>query len=151
MTSIVKNEPLSASSIRRILLDLKLKSYMSEKKPLLTPSMAKKRLAWCRKYKDKDQAFWQKVIFSDETVICIRSNALMQRCRRFPWDSPYNPKFIRSTVKHPLSVMVWQLLLEERVWHRPATGARSSCVNTPGPKAEREWPVTRPWPSLQSA
>ena len=106
-TFIVQNCPLSAPSIRRILLKLKLRSYVSKKKPLITPSMAKKRLAWCKKYVKKDPGFWQKVIFSDETEIFIRSNALMQRCRRFPWDSPYNRRFIRPTVKHPLSVMVW--------------------------------------------
>ena len=95
------------ATIRRNLLTLKAKSYVRKKKPLITPTMAKKRLAWCKKYKDKDLAYWQKVIFSDETMISINANSLMQKHRRFPWQSPLDPRFIKPTVKYPLSIMVW--------------------------------------------
>lgn len=107
---------ISASGIRRILLKNKLKSYISQKKPLITKSMAKKRLAWCKKYKNKEISFWENVIFSDETMITIRNDSLMQRCRRFPWSNPFNTKYIRPTVKYPLSIMMWGCFSKH---HRP--------------------------------
>ena len=107
MASIRKQKKISSPTIRRNLVKMNARSYVSKKKPLITQTMAKKRLAWCKKYRDKDQAFWQRVIFSDETMISIKSNSLMQRHRRFPWQSPLDPRFIRPTVKHPLSIMVW--------------------------------------------
>ena len=101
------NKSITGSAIRKILIKNGFKSYISKRNPLLTKAMSKKRLSWCHKYKNKDNKFWQNVAFSDETMISILDTSLMQRCRRFPWSSPYENKFIRPTVKYPLSVMIW--------------------------------------------
>ena len=76
------------------------------KKPLLTKAMKKKRLDFCRKYKDWTSEQWQKVMFSDESTFrLVRGNS---KIVRRPSDvSRYDPLYTVKTVKHAVSVMVW--------------------------------------------
>ncbi len=54
---------MSERSIQRHLqITLKLPSRSAAQKPLLTPKMKKKRLAFCRAYKDWTAKDWEKVM-----------------------------------------------------------------------------------------
>lgn len=98
---------LSERRIQEILRDvLKLPSRSAAKKPLLTKAMKKKRLAFCKKYKDWTEEQWSHVMFSDESMFkCIRSAST--KVRRPVNSNRYDPRFTVKTVKHPEQVMVW--------------------------------------------
>ena len=69
--------------------------------------MKAKRLEWCKKYAGKPLDFWEKVLFSDETMICINLNSVQNKIRRFPWQSSLTPNLVRNSVKFPLNQMFW--------------------------------------------
>ena len=98
---------ISKSTVRRILSRNGLKSFIAKKKPLLTKKMANKRMDFCKKYGNEKEDFWSRVIFTDESTISINPGFAMQRVRRYSISDPYVPKYIRPTIKHPISVMVW--------------------------------------------
>jgi len=98
---------ISSSYVRTILLKYKLKSYVASKKPLLTKKMTLKRLEWCNKYASKNDEFWSKVIFSDESTFTLNSNNGKRLIRRFSYENNLQSKYIRQTIKHPTSVMIW--------------------------------------------
>ena len=74
------------------------------KKPLLNQRMRKQRLEFCHQYKYWTIADWEKVMFSDESTF-LQLSSYKSFVRR-PIGSSLGPKYIQSTVKHPLSVMV---------------------------------------------
>ncbi len=85
---------------------LDLPSRSAAQKPLLTPKMIKKRLAFCRQYKNWTEADWAKVMYSDESTFrCIRS--IKSRVRRPKGSNRFDPRYTSTTVKHPDSVMIW--------------------------------------------
>ena len=83
------------------------KSYISKKKPFISKNNAKQRLTWCKKYITKDSSYWENVLFSDESLILLNKNSLQYKHRRFHWSSANGPQYIRPTVRHPISVMIW--------------------------------------------
>ena len=97
--------PVAPRTIRNILHHSGLRWYTSMNKPFLTKKMKLKRLDWCKKYATKPLDFWEKVLFSDETMVSINLNSVQNKIRRFPWQSSLNPRLIRNTVKHPLTQM----------------------------------------------
>ena len=105
--NINRIEPISSSIVRRNLCKLGLRSYSARKKPLLTRKMRKKRLQWCKKYQHKTSDFWNRVLFTDETMIELNLNSIMNRVRRFSLDNPYQKRFIAEKVKNPQKVMFW--------------------------------------------
>ena len=90
----------------RLQKDLGLPSRRAAKKPMLTRTMKKKRLNFCKKYADWSSESWKKVMFSDESTFrLVRGGSkIIRRPRNV---SRYDPKFTVKTVKHPESVMVW--------------------------------------------
>jgi transposase len=54
------------TTLYRALKDEGITNWISKKRPLLTPQLAAKRLAWCLKRKDWTWEDWCKIIFSDE-------------------------------------------------------------------------------------
>lgn len=108
----LKNEVAGWSkiSVRRIQevlqKDLNMPARKAAKKPLLTPQMVKKRLAFCRKFSSWTPEQWEKVMFSDESTFrLINPRGVIVRrpttlCR-------YKHRYTISTVKHSASVMVW--------------------------------------------
>lgn len=80
---------------------------MAKKKPIITRKMATKRLMFAKKYLDRNESFWSRVLFTDETCISIDRKSAMQRVRRSSFTDPFSSKFISPTTKHPLNIMIW--------------------------------------------
>ena len=99
--------PTSPQYIRKILFDFGLRSYVAKCKPLLTKRMRSQRLRFAKKYINKTDEFWKKVIFSDESYIELNYNSIMNRIRRFKTTYPYNPTLCRPRIRHPIKIMVW--------------------------------------------
>ena len=81
--SFNKDRAITSSTVQKLLFKFGLRSYSAPNKPFLSFAMKKKRLAWCKKYQNKEPGFWHNVIFSDETYIHINMNKAMNRIRRF--------------------------------------------------------------------
>jgi hypothetical protein len=77
-----------------------LKSYVQQKKPLLSQAQKHKRLAFATKFKDFD---WKSVIFSDETTFQLMGN---KGRRRFWATSPAEVP-TAPAVKYPEKLHVW--------------------------------------------
>ncbi|KAG0729791.1 Transposable element Tcb1 transposase [Chionoecetes opilio] len=107
-----KNHPalLGNVSVRtiqhRLQISLKLPTRRAANKPLLTEAMKKKRLSFCKRYRQWTPEQWKKVMFSDEST--FRLVRMASTTVRRPSDvSRYHPKYTVKTVKPPDSVMVW--------------------------------------------
>ena len=95
--------PVSGDTIRRKLRSYGLKCYRSVQKRYLTKKMKKKkRLDWCKKQESMPLSYWEKVVFSDETIVAINLNSVMNTIRRYSWQNPLQSKFLRPSVKFPL-------------------------------------------------
>jgi len=91
---------------RRLQVDLNLPSRKAARKPLLTPLMKTKRLAFANKYQHWTPEQWSSVMFSDESTFkCIQMRH--RSVRRPKGSSPFNSRYTVKTVKHPDGVMVW--------------------------------------------
>ena len=97
----------SASNIRSYLSNSGIRTYTAKRKPLLTSSMTKKRLAWCKRYKDMPDNFWEKVIFSDESRIDMFNSRGEQMVNRRSTENPYQFRFLKTCVKQSPAVMIW--------------------------------------------
>lgn len=95
---------VGSSTIRRYLKKMGLICRVAPRKPLLTRRHRKLRLAFARKYVGKDESFWRKVLFTDETRLAIRNDSSRVHVRR---KSGERLNFSTPTVKHPASVMMW--------------------------------------------
>ena len=71
----------------------------TKKKPLLSKTHAKDRLAWAKKYESWTVPDWERVLFSDETLIQLVPNSGSQYVRRRTGKA-LKPECIISTVKH---------------------------------------------------
>ena len=60
------SKSVSTSTIKRKLNELGLFAYSLSKKPLLTKTHIDMRMSYCQKYLYKSDAFWKRVIISDE-------------------------------------------------------------------------------------
>ncbi|KAG1704394.1 Dihydroorotate dehydrogenase (quinone), mitochondrial [Nymphon striatum] len=90
----------------RLQKDLHLPTLRAAKKPMLTEAMKKKRVTFCKKYKNWTPEQWRKVMFSDESTFrLVRAESKV--VRRPTTVSRYDPKYTVKTMKHPASLMVW--------------------------------------------
>ena len=105
--SYFMNPTPSAPTIRRYLFRLGLKSFVARRKPLLTQTMKTKRLQWCRKFQNKPINFWDKIIFSDECRIDLFNYRGRQMVRRLSSDNPFQSQYLKKSVKHSPSIMIW--------------------------------------------
>ena len=104
----VSRKTLSTYCIR----DLNMPSRVARKKPLLTLVHMQKRLAFAKKYRDWKAEDWLNIVWSDESTFQV--NHEMPRNVRRPLYKkgmvlgyPYHEKYLKVTVKHQASVMVW--------------------------------------------
>jgi len=65
----------------------------------------RKRLAFCRKYKNWTVQQWQNVMFSDELMFC-QFGTHVHRVRR-PSGRHYDEKYTVAAMKHPQKLMIW--------------------------------------------
>ena len=103
----MKKECISSSCIRQRLLRIGLRSFAARKSSYLTEAGKRKRLAWCKKYKNKTLEFWRNVLFTDETTIDLNPTLAINRVRRFSFENPYQKRYTCQKIKHPLKVMFW--------------------------------------------
>jgi hypothetical protein len=104
--------PFSDQTIQHHLQkSLNLPSISAAQKPLLTPRMKKKRLAFCAAYKDWSAADWKKVMYSEESTFhCIRFiKTRVRRAKGLDW---FDSRFMSVTVKHLDTVIVGGVSLE---------------------------------------
>ena len=75
-------------------------------KPLLSLSQRRKRLNWAKEKKDWTVGQWSKVLFSDESKVCLSFGNQGPTVWRKKGEEQ-NPSCLRSSVKYPQSVMIW--------------------------------------------
>ena len=98
---------ISSRTIQRVMVNEGFKSYKARKKPFLSKANINKRISFCQMHANKPLEFWHKIIFSDETRICIFTSDRPPLIRRKLNDNPLNEKYLRPTVKKAQSLMVW--------------------------------------------
>jgi hypothetical protein len=105
--TVPKLASLSDRTIQRSLQKhLNMLSRCAAQKQLLTEKMKKKRIAFCKAYKDWPPKQWEKVMYSDESTFrCIRSTTY--KVQRPSGSNRYDSRLTVTTVKHPDQVMVW--------------------------------------------
>ena len=80
----------------RLQKDLKLPLRQAAKKPLLTDTMRKKGLQFCKKYRFWTSLDWKKVMFSDESTFrLVRGTSKLVRRPRGA--SRYDPKYCQTS------------------------------------------------------
>jgi hypothetical protein len=84
---------------------LKLSSRASAKKPLLANAMKKKRLSFCKQYKDWIEEEWSRVMFSEESM-CRINRAASTRVRRLTRSNRFDSGFTVKTVNHSPGLMM---------------------------------------------
>jgi hypothetical protein len=107
---------ISVRTIQRVLLQrLGLPARRAAQKPLLTPAMVKKRLAFCKKHMSWTEEDWEQVVFSDEAIFRI-INPRPQTVRRSRHMSRYLQKYTRKTVRYSAGVMIWACFSGKGGW-----------------------------------
>ena len=106
---------ISRRTLRRRLKEAGLVAKRPLRKPLLTPTMIRKRLQWAKKYKNWTEEDWDKVIFSDESTFVILEDK-SEHVRRRPGEELL-PECLKSTVKHPTFAMVWSCISSKGLGH----------------------------------
>ena len=109
------NTSVLNSTIKNVLKRKGYKSYVAKKKPLITKKISRKRLDFAKSLQNNSLKFWDRVIFSDESIITINPGYSMQINRRPIGTNPYNRKYIKPCVKHPIAVMVWACISSKGV------------------------------------
>ncbi len=78
-------------------------------KQLLKQKHRQKRLTWAKEKKNWTVAKWSKVLFSDESKFCISFGNQGPRVWRKS-EEAHNPCCLKSSVKFPLSVVIWAVM-----------------------------------------
>ena len=102
-----KDRTISSSYVRKICLEKGFRSFVARKKPFLNRKMIKARMNFCKNNIENSVDYWRNVVFSDEAYIEINLNSIMNTVRRFPTEDPNSSHLVRSSVKHPLKIMIW--------------------------------------------
>lgn len=89
----------------RLLQKYGLKSRAAARKPRLSVKNVRDRLKFCHHYKHWTTEMWNKVLFSDETL--IQQFSVAHRRVRRPLGCRYERRYCVPTVKHSPSVMIW--------------------------------------------
>ncbi|OXA40728.1 Transposable element Tcb1 transposase [Folsomia candida] len=97
----------SPKTIRRILNEDGLKNFRAKKKPFISKRNIKKRMDFAKEHIHKDQSFWNKVLWSDESKFNVFGSDGRIRVWR-KTNEALKMKNLNPTVKHGGgSVMVW--------------------------------------------
>ncbi len=75
-------------------------------KPLLNHRQRQRCLTWAKEKNNWTVAQWSKVLFSDESKFCISFGNQGPRVRRKGGEA-HSPSCLKSSVKFPQSVMIW--------------------------------------------
>ena len=80
-------------------------TYHPARKPILSTKDIRDRLAFCRQHANWTEYDWDKVMFSDETL--IKQFSSNRRVVRPPKGQRYNFRYTAPIVKHSPSIMIW--------------------------------------------
>lgn len=101
------NVKCSAETVRNVLRRHNYHARSCRKKPFISARNKSKRLQYATEHVKKNQAFWNNVIFSDESKYNIHGSDGRQKVWRKP-NTELNIENVNATVKHGGgSVMVW--------------------------------------------
>lgn len=84
-------------------------------KPYMTKKHKKNRLQWCKKYKCWSSDDWKKVIFSDESRVCLGTG---DNPGIFVWrraDEKFKEDCLKTKAKYQPSFMVWSCMTSQGV------------------------------------
>jgi hypothetical protein len=98
------NNQISSMTMSRILLKNNLISRKLSIKWKISPNNAKKRLKWAKENLSHDSAYWEKVVFSDESAVQNHSGLKRIRLKR---GSDIPPSHFIQKNKWDIKVMVW--------------------------------------------
>ena len=99
---------ISLRTIRRVILvDLKLGSFVTRKKPFLSKSMKIKRLKFARKYIKWTAKDWGEIVFTDESMVQTSCQNISRRVRRKWGEGSHDPKYCIQIFKNPEQIMIW--------------------------------------------
>ena len=76
--------------------------------------MKERRLAFCKIMLEKDDSFWERVIFSDESRISLWKSDEPPMVRRRKSES-LKGKYLLPTVKYPLNIMIWGCFRKNKI------------------------------------
>lgn len=96
---------ISPTTVQRRLRGRNIKKCAKTKKPFVSAVNRRKRVEFARRRRDWTIEEWKKVLWSDESPYCIRSQT-----RQYVWRTPQeksSPRCLRGTVKHQKKIMVW--------------------------------------------
>jgi hypothetical protein len=105
---------VSARTVRRRLWQAGLKAKTPRKKPFLNFTQRQKRVAWAKEHQDWTVDNWKKVLFSDESRICIFGQDGIKYVRRRVGEEN-RPDCCIPTMKHPVSVMIWGCMARDGI------------------------------------
>ena len=91
--------PISTQTVRNALKEQDLEAVTKVKKPKLTKTHQRKRLAWAQKYQHWTVDDWKHVIWSDETKILFYSSNGREWVWKKKGDSRFSEECIDPTVK----------------------------------------------------
>ena len=105
--SIPELREVSVTTVKRVLHDrLKLPARRALRKPLMTRSHLRKRIAFCKMTQDWTSEQWSDIMWSDESNFYLNQR-VTPFVRRSRDSNPTDPRFTTNSVKHPGSIMVW--------------------------------------------
>lgn len=101
---------ISVSTVRRVLHEAGLYSFVQPKKPSLSLKNVKLRLQWAKVHVNWTMDDWKRVIWSDETKI----ERFGSSGKQYGWKKPgerLKPKHVKQTVKNSPGLMVWSCIV----------------------------------------
>lgn len=106
---------VSLCTINRIILESGLRSFFTEKKPLINERNRVKRLIWAKEHIDWDLDDWKSVLWSDESSFRLEYRS-KRRVRR-PRGKRLDPKYTKPTIKYDKKINVWGCFSWDGVGH----------------------------------
>jgi transposase len=110
-----REKKVSLETVRRALHCQRLHGRIIRKKPKLTKVHKKQRYAFALQHLSWTAADWSKVLFSDETKVCLVNNV----SRRYCWrgiNQEYDARFVKPVVKFGGgSIMLWACMCADGI------------------------------------
>lgn len=111
----LEGEKISRFTVSRRLKDQGLSVHACRRVPMLSKANIKKRKIWVKKHLNEPLAYWDNVIWSDESRFCLVNDG-KQKCLRRKGEA-YRSDCTTRTVKFPDGVMVWGCFSRNGVGH----------------------------------
>ena len=84
------------------LLKKGIRTYSARKTQFLSKIAMKRRFEWCKMYREYDEDYWRNVLFSEEIIIEINPQSLINKIRQGSFENPQN---VSLKFKFSLKVM----------------------------------------------